>query len=97
MTSEHDRTPSVQDDFLQTLIRDRTAVNVFLVNGIKLSGQLTAFDQYVVLLDAGAGAQLVFKHAISTVLPVNGRSLAREPTGGPVSGDKPKPARGGVR
>ncbi|MHB9838015.1 RNA chaperone Hfq [Paraburkholderia terrae] len=97
MTSEHGPAPSIQDDFLQTLIRDKTTVNVFLVNGIRLSGQLAAFDQFVVLLESGTGVQLVFKHAISTVLPVNGRSLAREPTGVPVSGDKPNPVRGGVR
>lgn len=94
MTSEHDPAPSVQDDFLQTLIRDKTTVNVFLVNGIRLSGQLAAFDQFVVLLESGTGVQLVFKHAISTVLPVNGSGPGREPTGVPVSGDKPNHVRG---
>ncbi|MBC8751892.1 MULTISPECIES: RNA chaperone Hfq [Paraburkholderia] len=69
--------PSVQDDFLQMLLNDKTTVNVFLVNGIRLSGQLAAFDQFAVLLESGLGAQLVFKHAISTVLPANGRSQAR--------------------
>jgi len=88
---------SVQDDFLQTLVRDKTTVNVFLVNGIKLSGQLAAFDQFAVLLESGPAVQLVFKHAISTVLPVNGRSQARAPTGVPVSGDKPNQVRGRVR
>ncbi|CAN7181044.1 RNA chaperone Hfq [Paraburkholderia hospita] len=97
MSSEHGRTPSVQDEFLQTLVNDKTAVSVFLVNGIRLSGQLAGFDQFAVLLESGSGVQLVFKHAISTVLPVNGREPAREPTGVPVSGDKPKPARGSVR
>ncbi|OUL97318.1 RNA chaperone Hfq [Paraburkholderia hospita] len=97
MTSEHDRTPSVQDDFLQTLVRGKTTVNVFLVKGIKLSGQLAAYDQFVVLLESGTGVQLIFKHAISTVLPVDGRGQAREPTAVPVSGDKPNHARGRVR
>ena len=64
--------PSVQDDFLQTLVKDKTTVNVFLVNGIRLSGQLAGFDQFAVLLESGPGVQLVFKHAISTVVPVNG-------------------------
>ena len=73
--------PCVQDDFLQTLVKDKTAVNVFLVNGIRLSGQLASFDQFAVLLDSGPGAQLVFKHAISTVMPVNGRGVARNPSG----------------
>jgi len=88
---------SVQDDFLQTLVRDKTTVNVFLVNGIRLSGQLAAFDQFAVLLESGTGVQLIFKHAISTVLPVDGRGQAREPTAVPVSGDKPNHARGRVR
>ena len=97
MTSEHDRTPSVQDDFLQTLVRDKTTVNVFLVNGIRLSGQLAAFDQFAVLLGSGPAVQLVFKHAISTVLPVDGKGQTREPTEVPVSGDKPNHVRGRVR
>ncbi|WP_229515376.1 RNA chaperone Hfq [Paraburkholderia terrae] len=79
------------------LVNDKTAVSVFLVNGIRLSGQLAAFDQFVVLLESGTGVQLVFKHAISTVLPVNGREPAREPTKMPVSGDKPSHVRGRVR
>jgi host factor-I protein len=73
--------PCVQDDFLQMLRRDKTTVNVFLVNGIRLSGQLAGFDQFAVLLESGPGMQLIFKHAISTVMPVNGRGLAREPSG----------------
>ncbi len=81
--------PSVQDDFLQTLVNDKTTVSVFLVNGIRLSGQLAAFDQFVVLLESGTGVQLVFKHAISTVLPVNGRAPARDPTDAPAGRDKP--------
>ncbi|WP_207003274.1 RNA chaperone Hfq [Trinickia mobilis] len=72
--------PCVQDKFLETLVKEQTAVNVFLVNGIRLSGQLAAFDQFAVLLESGPGVQLVFKHAISTVMPVNGRSQVREPT-----------------
>jgi len=72
---------SVQDKFLETLVKEQTAVNVFLVNGIRLSGQLASFDQFAVLLDSGPGAQLVFKHAISTVMPVNGRGVARNLSG----------------
>lgn len=80
--------PGVQDDFLRMLMNNNTAVNVFLVNGIRLSGQLAAFDQFAVLLESGPSSQLVFKHAISTVLPVNGSGPAREPTGVPVTGDR---------
>jgi host factor-I protein len=74
--------PCVQDDFLQTLVKDKTAVNVFLVNGIRLSGQLASFDQFAVLLESGPGVQLVFKHAISTVMPVNGRGPGTRPDRG---------------
>ena len=97
MTSNMTARPGVQDDFLQMLVNDKTTVNVFLVNGIRLSGQLAAFDQFAVLLESGPGSQLVFKHAISTALPVNGRGQAREPTEVPVSGDKPNHVRGRVR
>ncbi|KAA0997311.1 RNA chaperone Hfq [Paraburkholderia panacisoli] len=89
--------PDVQDDFLRILIKNKTAVNVFLVSGIRLSGQLAAFDQFAVLLGSDSGSQLVFKHAISTVLPVNGRAQASEPTEVPVSGGKPNHVRGRVR
>jgi host factor-I protein len=90
--------PSVQDDFLQTLVRDKTTVNVFLVNGIRLSGQLAGFDQFAVLLASGPAVQLVFKHAISTVMPVNGTGPARDPTEEtPVSRDKPNHLRTRVR
>jgi host factor-I protein len=83
MTARRD----IQDDFLQMLMNDNTAVNVFLVNGIRLSGQLAAFDQFAVLLESGPGSQLVFKHAISTVLPVNGSAPARS-SGAAVRRDK---------
>jgi host factor-I protein len=89
--------PDLQGDFLQMLVKDKTAVSVFLISGIRLSGQLAAFDQFAVLLESGSGSQLVFKHAISTVLPVNGTGQAREPTGVPVGGDKSNHLRGRVR
>jgi host factor-I protein len=89
--------PDVQDNFLQMLMNDNTAVNVFLVNGIRLSGQLAAFDQFAILLESGSSSQLVFKHAISTVLPVNGRGQAPEPTGAPVTADRSNHVRGRIR
>jgi host factor-I protein len=88
---------SVQDKFLETLVKEQTAVNVFLVNGIRLSGQLASFDQFAVLLDSGPGAQLVFKHAISTVMPVNGKGPARDPTEAPMSRDKLNHLRARIR
>ena len=92
-----DARSSVQDDFLQTLVKDKTTVNVFLVNGIRLSGQLAGFDPFVVLLESGSAVQLVFKHAISTVVPVNGMGPTRAPTEAPMSRDKPNQLRARVR
>jgi host factor-I protein len=89
--------PSIQDDFLQALVKDKTTVNVFLVNGIRLIGQLAGFDPFVVLLESGSAVQLIFKHAISTVLPVNGMSSPRAPTEAPMSRDKPNQLRTRVR
>jgi host factor-I protein len=58
----------LQDHFLNTLRKDQTTVSLYLVNGIKLQGRIVAFDQYVVMLDNAVG-QMVYKHAISTVVP----------------------------
>jgi host factor-I protein len=57
----------VQADFLSALMRERKLVWVFLVNGIKLTGQSTGFDKYVLTLQSPTGIQAVFKSAISTV------------------------------
>ncbi|MAX56988.1 MAG: RNA chaperone Hfq [Alcanivoracaceae bacterium] len=66
---------SLQDPFLNALRKERIPVSIFLVNGIKLQGQIESFDQYVVLLK-NAVSQMVYKHAISTVVP------ARNPRAG---------------
>ena len=60
---------SLQDPFLNALRRERVPVAVFLVNGIKLQGTIESFDQFVVLL-RNTVSQMVYKHAISTVVPV---------------------------
>lgn len=59
---------SLQDPFLNALRKERIPVSIFLVNGIKLQGQVESFDQYVVLL-RNTVSQMVYKHAISTVVP----------------------------
>ena len=59
---------SLQDPFLNTLRKEKVQVSVFLVNGIKLQGQVESFDQYVILLKSGV-VQLVYKHAVSTIVP----------------------------
>ena len=58
----------LQDPFLNTLRREHIPVSIYLVNGIKLQGQIESFDQYVVLL-RNTVTQMVYKHAISTIVP----------------------------
>lgn len=59
---------SLQDPFLNALRRERIPVSIYLVNGIKLQGQIESFDQFVILLK-NTVSQMVYKHAISTVVP----------------------------
>lgn len=63
---------SLQDPFLNALRRERVPVSIYLVNGIKLQGVIESFDQFVVLL-RNSVSQMVYKHAISTIVP--GRSV----------------------
>ncbi len=62
------RGQSLPDPFLNALRKERVPVSIYLVNGIKLQGQIESFDQFVVLLK-NAVSQMVYKHAISTVVP----------------------------
>ncbi|CAM3603001.1 RNA chaperone Hfq [Halomonas lysinitropha] len=59
---------SLQDPYLNILRKERIPVSIFLVNGIKLQGQIESFDQFVILL-RNTVSQMVYKHAISTVVP----------------------------
>lgn len=68
---------SLQDPFLNALRRDRIPVAIYLVNGIKLQGQVESFDQFVILLK-NTVSQMVYKHAISTVVP--SRAVQTAPT-----------------
>jgi host factor-I protein len=69
---------SLQDPFLNALRKERVPVSIFLVNGIKLQGQIESFDQFVVLLK-NTVSQMVYKHAISTVVPARNVKLAINP------------------
>jgi host factor-I protein len=62
------KTQSLQDPFLNALRKERVPVSIYLVNGIKLQGTIDSFDQFVVLLKNRVN-QMVYKHAISTVVP----------------------------
>ena len=59
---------SLQEPFLNALRKERIPVSIYLVNGIKLQGQIESFDQFVVLLKNSV-SQMIYKHAISTVVP----------------------------
>ncbi|HAK14622.1 MAG TPA: RNA chaperone Hfq [Acinetobacter radioresistens] len=71
---------TLQDPFLNSLRKERIPVSIFLVNGIKLQGHIESFDQYVVLLK-NTVSQMVYKHAISTVVPARNPRPAGAPAG----------------
>jgi host factor-I protein len=64
-----DKSQNVQDVFLNHVRKNKTPLTVFLVNGVKLQGVITWFDNFCVLLRRNGHIQLVYKHAISTIMP----------------------------
>ena len=68
----------LQDPFLNALRKELVPVSIYLVNGIKLQGQVESFDQYVVLLRNTSVTQMVYKHAISTIVPARSVSLQHD-------------------
>ncbi|MGK7294427.1 MAG: RNA chaperone Hfq [Candidatus Wenzhouxiangella sp. M2_3B_020] len=66
---------SLQDPYLNALRKERIPVSIFLVNGIKLQGQIESFDNFVVLL-RNSVSQMIYKHAISTVVPARNVRIA---------------------
>ncbi|MDD2722382.1 MAG: RNA chaperone Hfq [Gallionella sp.] len=66
----------LQDPFLNILRKEHVQVAIYLVNGIKLQGQVESFDQYVVLLKNNSVIQMVYKHAISTIVPARAVSFS---------------------
>lgn len=79
-----EKSQNVQDVFLNNIRKQKVPVTVFLVNGVKLQGIVTWFDNFCILLRRDAMSQLVYKHAISTIMP-----------GGPVSFFDKEGAEGG--
>ena len=63
---------NIQDTFLNTVRKDKTPITVYLVSGVKLTGKIRSFDKYSVLLENNSQEQLIFKHAISTVVSNRG-------------------------
>jgi len=64
-----EKSQNVQDVFLNKIRKDKTPVTIFLVNGVKLQGIVTWFDNFCLLLRRDAHSQLVYKHAVSTIMP----------------------------
>ena len=79
---------TLQDPFLNALRKERIPVSIFLVNGIKLQGQIESFDQYVVLLK-NTVSQMVYKHDISTVVPARNPRTTLPGSNVPIGGTAP--------
>lgn len=78
VTQEKDRqmenkpAQNIQDSFLNTARKDKTQITIYLLSGVKLSGRIRSFDKYSVVLETNNQEQLIFKHAISTVVMSKG-------------------------
>jgi host factor-I protein len=87
---------NIQDTFLNTVRKDKSPITIYLVSGVKLTGKIRSFDKYSVLLENNAQEQLIFKHAISTVVSgrvgshaesrIEPKAESRVHSGTPVSG-----------
>lgn len=82
-----DKNQNVQDVFLNKIRKDKMTVTVFLVNGVKLQGVVTWFDNFSMLLRRDSHVQLVYKHAISTIMPGGPLSLYEPEEGGEQKAD----------
>ena len=81
---------NIQDVFLNHLRREKLPVTVFLMSGVKLTGRIKSFDKYAVILESGQRDQLIFKHAISTVVTTKSAPAASAPPSSP--SEPPSPA-----
>jgi host factor-I protein len=73
-----ERQPSLQDAFLNNVRRNKISLTIFLVNGVKLTGFVASFDNFCLLLRRDGHSQLVYKHAISTIMPAEPVRLQEE-------------------
>lgn len=80
-----DRSQNIQDVFLNKLRKNKLPVTIFLANGVKLQGNIGAFDNFCVLLRRGPQMQLVYKHTIATVVPSGTFSLFEDDEHGEVT------------
>jgi host factor-I protein len=72
---------NIQDTFLNTARKDKSLITIYLMSGVKLSGRIRSFDKYSVVLETNSQEQLIFKHAISTVVIARGSHHAERPAG----------------
>ena len=72
------KTPNYQDQFLAAARRERCIVTLFLMNGFQLKGIVRGFDSFVVLVESEGKQQMIFKHAISTVVPPKSLEMLEE-------------------
>src|SRR4051812_44434833 len=80
---------NIQDSFLNTARKDKAPITIYLLSGVKLTGRIRSFDKYSVVLESNNQEQLIFKHAISTV--VLGKGVHHMPT----TGGNERPSAGG--
>ena len=88
---------NIQDSFLNSARKDKSAITIYLLSGVKLTGRIRSFDKYSVVLETGNQEQLIFKHAISTVVMPRGAHTAEgRPAGSaaamPNGGGSPAPS-----
>ena len=76
------KTPNYQDQFLASARREKCVVTVFLMNGFQMKGCIRGFDSFVVMLESDGKQQMIFKHAISTIVPPRPMELQTAGEGG---------------
>ena len=86
---------NIQDSFLNTARKDKSVITIYLLSGVKLSGRIRSFDKYSVVLETNNQEQLIFKHAISTVVvskPFHATAGAHPSSPGAPGGGPPPPS-----
>lgn len=84
---------NIQEAFLNNARREKTYLTVYLMSGVKLSGRIRSFDKYSVILETNNQEQLIFKHAISTVVVSKPAHTAASQAAGATAGASSKPSR----
>ncbi len=86
---------NIQDSFLNTARKDKCVITIYLLSGVKLTGRIRSFDKYSVVLETNNQEQLIFKHAISTVVMARPPHIERHPESRP-SADGVAPVQAGT-